>query len=98
MVNYVKRHWNEARSDEYAAWGTSWWYFEVAEDGWVMRQIEQYESGVTLRYDAEHQCDEFGLLCEKPLDLTEPEYCRIPPREFEASWIRAAPNNTAKPK
>lgn len=49
MSTYVKRHWNEPRGDEHDAWGTSWWYFEVDDEGRVLRQIEQYDSGVRLR-------------------------------------------------
>lgn len=60
MPTYVKRHWNQLRSDEHDAWGTSWWYFEVDDEGGVLRQIEQYDSGVCLRYSEQHIQDEFG--------------------------------------
>lgn len=52
------------RGDQYDAWGTSWWYFEVADDGRVIRQVEQYESGVLLHYSAEHDEDTYGELAQ----------------------------------
>lgn len=48
MLKYARRHWNETRGGQHDALGTSWWYFEVADDGRVIRQVEQYESGVLL--------------------------------------------------
>lgn len=86
MPIYVKRYWNETRGDEYDAWGTSWWYFEVDNEGWVLRQIEQYDSGARLTYSEQHLEDEFGMLAEKRLDLSEPEYSRISQQEFESIW------------
>jgi hypothetical protein len=86
MPTYVKRHWNESRGDEHDAWGTSWWYFEADDKGRVLRQIEQYDSGVRLCYGEQHVGDEFGGLSDKPLDLSEPEYSAISPQDFEAIW------------
>lgn len=89
MLKYVKRHWNEARGDEHDTWGTSWWYFEVADDGSVIRQIEQYESGVLLHYCAGHDEDAFGVLAQVALDLSESEYLYIQKQEFEQRWEKA---------
>lgn len=86
MPAYVKRHWNELRSDEHDAWGTSWWYFEVNDKGWVLRQIEQYDSGMRLCYGEHHVEDEFGGLGQAPLDLSEPEYSAISSLDFDAIW------------
>lgn len=86
MPNYVKRHWDELRGDEQDAWGTSWWYFEVNDEGAVLRQIEQYDSGVRLRYGEQHIQDEFGGLCQTPLVLKETGYTAISPQDFEAVW------------
>jgi hypothetical protein len=96
MPTYVKRHWNETRGDEHDGWGTSWWYFEVVDDGSVLRQVEQYDSGVQLSYSEEHEWDEFGMLSEKPLDLSEPEYNEISREEFESVWRNSA-NSDIKP-
>ena len=86
MPTYVKRHWNDLRGDEHDAWGTSWWYFEVDDEGGVLRQIEQYDSGVRLCYGEQHIEDEFGGLSQAPLDLSEPEYTAISSQDFEAAW------------
>lgn len=55
----------------------------------MLRQIEQYDSGVRLCYGDLHQDDEFGCLAEKPLDLSEPEYIPILLQEFEEIWRRS---------
>lgn len=86
MPTYLKRHWNELRGDAHHAWGTSWWYFEVDDKSWVLRQIEQYESGMRLRYDKHYTEDEFGGLAEKPLDLSLPGYSTISSQDFETMW------------
>jgi len=86
MPAYAKRHWNELRGDAHDAWGTSWWYFEVDDQGRVLRQIEQYESGVQLRYDEQHAEDEFGGLAQVPLDLSAPLYSPVASQDFEAIW------------
>ncbi len=70
----------------YDAWGTSWWYFEVDDEGWVVRQVEQYDSGMLLRYSVQHKDDKFGAIAEKPLDLSEEEYSAISQKEFESVW------------
>lgn len=89
MLRYVKRHWNETRGDHHDGWGTSWWYFEVAEDGAVTRQVEQYESGALLRYEAKHDSDAYGGLASEPLDLSELGYLEILEEEFEQMWDSA---------
>jgi hypothetical protein len=86
MLTYVKRHWNETRGDAHDAWGTSWWYFEVDDNGRVLRQIEQYDAGVSLRYSEQHIEDEFGGLAEKPLDVSEQGYSTISSLAFEEIW------------
>lgn len=89
MPKYLKRHWNEGRGDEYDAWGTSWWFFEVDEGGGVTRQAELYEIGRLLRYSAAHAEDEFGALAEISLDMPDAEYISISKEEFDAIWNRS---------
>jgi hypothetical protein len=89
MLKYVKRHWNETRGDQHDSWGTSWWYFEVAYDGEVTRQVEQYASGALLHYDAKRDVDAYGRLAAVPLDLSESAYLEIPDQEFEQVWESA---------
>lgn len=78
MLKHARRHWNETRGDQHDALGTSWWYSEVADDGRVIRQVEQYESGVLLHYGAEHLEDRYGGLAQMLLDLSESVYLYIP--------------------
>jgi len=89
MPKYLKRYWNEGRGDEYDSWGTSWWFFEVAENGDVTRQAELYEVGRLLRYSAEHVEDEFGALAEISLDMSDAEYIAMSNEEFEGIWNRS---------
>lgn len=86
MPTYVKRHWAELGGDEHNAWGTSWWYFEVDDNGGVLRQVELYDSGVRLCYGEQHIEDEFGRLSQTPLDLSESGYTAISSQDFEAAW------------
>ena len=86
MLTYVKRHWDELRGDEHEAWGTSWWYFEVHHNGTVLRQIEQYDSGVRLCYGGNHKEDGFGGLSQTTLDLSDSTYIAISSQDFEAAW------------
>ena len=89
MLRFVKRHWNETRGDQHDGWGTSWWYFEVAENSLPTRQVEQYFSGALLHYDAKHDGDAYGGLASEPLDLSELAYVEILQEEFERIWNRA---------
>jgi hypothetical protein len=89
MLRHVKRHWNETRGDQQDAWGSSWWYFEVGDDGGVFRQVEQYESGDILHYSIDHDEDSYGGLAQVPLDLSESEYLHIPKEEFDEIWKNA---------
>ena len=85
-VRYYRRPWDESRGDAFDAWGRSVWYFEVAEDGYPLRQIEQYEDGHVLVYDAAHAEDEYGGLGDQPLDRHELAAFEITRDEFFAAW------------
>jgi hypothetical protein len=86
MTRYYRRPWHETRGDDHDDWGTSEWYFEVGDDGWVSRQVEIYENGPTLRYDEGHIADEYGLLAEKPLPLDDFAPYEISADDFELVW------------
>lgn len=88
MVRYFRRRWDETRGDDHADWGTSEWYFEVGDDGWVTRQAEVYETGLTLRYDSVHGEDEFGGLAADALVLDEFTPYEISRDDFELVWQR----------
>jgi hypothetical protein len=69
-------------------------YFEVADDGYVERQVEQYGNGACLTYDRRHIEDKFGGLAEKPLEVEEwKELHPFSAAEFEAVWSSARPLN-----
>ncbi len=93
MPTYYKRPWDEDRGDEHANWGTSIWFFEVAENGFPTRQLEVYQSGVALRYDANHVGDCFGGLSEAALPVAEFAPFTIAAAEFEQAWISHKAHN-----
>ena len=70
-LRYFRRRWNESRGDGHDSWGASNWYFEIGDDGYAVRQLEQYDSGAVLKYDETHLNDEFGGLADQPLDFDE---------------------------
>jgi hypothetical protein len=70
MERYYRRRWEEPRGDAQDEWGTSTWFFEVL-DGHAVRQIERYDSGPTIVYDAGHDEDEYGHLTYAEFDVEE---------------------------
>jgi hypothetical protein len=70
MTTYYRQRWEEPRGDAYSEWGPSSWFFEV-EAGHATKQIERYDSGPTLVYDAEHDEDERGHLTYAEFDVEE---------------------------
>ncbi len=84
--SYFKRRWDETRGDQHDAWGTSVWYFEVGPDGYAVRQIEEYASGVLLKYSETEMEDEYGFLADQPIDIDEGDWEGITRAEFESAW------------
>ncbi len=93
MVKYFKRFWDEERADEYSEWGTSMWYFETDNEGWVIRQIVIYENGNILKNDEDNNFDKFGGLSDQALPLDEFQEYEIPKEEFEKKWLLKSLNN-----
>jgi hypothetical protein len=89
VSHYYRRAWDESRGDAHDAWGASEWLFEVDDGGLVLRQIEIYDAGPTLRYNEERPEDEFGGLSMAPLDSAEWEPFSITVAEFERAWTSA---------
>ena len=85
-MRYFKRNWNETRGDQYDSWGKSVWFFETDDNGEVLRQMEVYDNGKVLKYDNENSEDEFGMLADQNLDLTEFNEFTIEKEEFENNW------------
>ena len=86
MARYFKRRWAESRGDALDHWGESTWWFETTDDGTVVRQIEQYDSGQVQRYDGEQPQDGFGGLSQIRLDLVEFQPFEILEAEFVVAW------------
>jgi hypothetical protein len=85
-MRYYKRPWDESRGDAYDSWGRSVWCFEIDDEGYAVRQMERYENGPVLKYDANHPEDEYGGLGEKPIDRHEFGAFEITAEEFSAAW------------
>lgn len=88
MVTHYRRPWAESRGDAYDAWGPVAYYFETDEDGVVLRQVEVYDNGPTLRYDQQHPVDEFGFLADQPLNADEFAPYLTTRDDFERAWTR----------
>jgi hypothetical protein len=85
-LRYYRRSWNETRGDDYDSWGRSVWYFEIDEQGVPARQIEQYENGPVLKYDANHREDQYGGLGDQPIDRDDFAAYEITAEAFSAAW------------
>ena len=92
-MKHYRRPWDEPRGDQFDEWGTSVWYFEVGDDDVVLRQIEVYENGTVITYDADHPHDDYGGLSQVPLDPDEFAPFRISAVEFENVWDSTTPLN-----
>ena len=86
-TRYFERRWDEPRGDDHAAWGASTWFFEVGSDGRIIRQVERYDNGPTLRYGPDHEEDEYGGLGQGQLEESEDwSAWAISPSEFDVAW------------
>jgi hypothetical protein len=65
---YYKGYWPEHRGDEFAVWGGAAYYFECNASGYPEQQVEIYDNGITLWYDASHHTDTYGMLSDKPIE------------------------------
>ena len=85
-VRYYRRPWHECRGNQFDSWGQSVWYFEVDDAGYPIRQIEEYERGPVLKYDATRPDDQYGGLADQPLDANDFAAFEISAEEFAAAW------------
>jgi hypothetical protein len=92
-VRYFKYRWDESRGDAYDSWGLSTWYLEVGDDGYPVRQLEQYDNGAVLKYDETHLGDEFGMLGDQALRFDDLAPFEIEKTAFENEWSAAIPRN-----
>ncbi|WP_066376867.1 MULTISPECIES: hypothetical protein [unclassified Anabaena] len=93
---YCKWFWDESLGGDFDAWGTSTYFLEVmavGKDLYATRQIEVYENGNVLSYDNQHCADNYGMLCDKPLERKDLQEFGITQAEFEAVWNNKTPLN-----
>jgi len=93
MPRYFRERGRALHPDSLAAgWGGCVRYFEIADDRYASRQVEDYGEGRVLRYDRTHWCDRYGQLfgClfsrkEKAI-AGRPAAVPVEAREFERAW------------
>jgi hypothetical protein len=78
---------------ESAAWGSIVRYVELGDDGYALRQIDEFQNGYLSRYDRTHWDDQFGTLADlrfgEPWIKTWGTPIVISQREFEEKWASA---------
>ena len=73
-------------------------YWELADDGYVLRSINVKSDSSILKYDKEHLADEFGQLPEGIIteenlkDRTYGKVIYISLSDFEKQWVSQAKN------
>jgi len=89
-MKYYKANWEEARGDNFDNWGASTWYFEIDDNDYVVRQIESYKNGNSLKYQEGKKLeDNYGMLSDQPIDkslILENSFKEISNEEFEKTW------------
>ncbi|MBD2498998.1 hypothetical protein [Nostoc sp. FACHB-280] len=93
VKKYCKWFWDETLGGEYDAWGTSTYFLEIGNDLYPIRQIEVYENGNVLFYDSSHFADNYGMLCDKPIQEEDIREFGITKAEFEQVWNTKIPMN-----
>ena len=90
---YFKAPGHCLRQDSLAVgWGECVRYLEIADDQYVVRQVEVFDNKNVLRYDRSHWCDGFGQLLGRRFSR-KPKWAVgfpgaeiIEPTEFERVW------------
>jgi hypothetical protein len=73
-------------------------YWEISDDGHVVRSINLQVDGSILKYDSEHDADSFGALPEGIIedsmlaDTSRGKAIQISHTEFESLWSKNAKN------
>jgi len=78
---------------ESAEWGKFIRYIEFADDGFALRQVDEYENGYLVRYDRKYWNDHFGALADFRYGKTWVKHWREPHiitrEEFQLKWDAA---------
>jgi hypothetical protein len=88
-----RRRWEEDRGDRFASWGAATYLFQTDAAGVVSQQVEVYDDGHVLVYDAEHVTDEYGMLTDQPIELTDLAPFEVSPEVYDADLARLKPFN-----
>ena len=92
IMRYFKRYWNECLAqDGTTAHGWTWCFFETDEKNKVLRQVDMYESGHTLRYSIAYPRSKFGGLSDEPLDTGDANLFESGENEFNRAWGNGEP-------
>jgi hypothetical protein len=73
-------------------------FWEIADDGYVVRSIHLQLDGTRLKYDRQHAADQFGVLPEGVItdrmlsDKTVGKITYIEAKEFNLEWEVSAKN------
>lgn len=90
---YYKWVWDEPLGGDFDEWGTSTYFMEIGKDLYPLRQIEVYQNGNVLFYDNSHILDDYGMLCDKRIDVEDIQEFEITQAEFEQIWQSKTPIN-----
>jgi len=79
----------------YNDWGECTFFFEFADDGQPLRQLEMYENGTILAYTDAHRQDEYGALADSSIHILLGQANVVPMTvsEFEEMWTSMTPTN-----
>ena len=84
---YFKKFWNESSGEELTdSWGNSTYYFETDENLNVLKQVQIFQNGNTLKYDNRKIEDEYGFLTNYPLEIEDFEGNEINKAEFSQAY------------
>jgi hypothetical protein len=81
------------------SWGSFIRYVELGDDGYAIRQVDEYKNGYLSRYDREHWDDQFGTLADMRFGDKWVQHWGVPSsitrQEFEEKWTKAGESSAA---
>jgi hypothetical protein len=92
-LRYFEFHWNENNVGPSGTWGSSEWFVETDDEKNIVRQITVFDNGYVLKYDSDHNADEFGSLGDQRVQI-EHGVVEMSADEFESKWNSTAARNS----